>query len=104
MSNTCTIRTKPNPTVKAFKATKKRRKLILNWKYGMYANRVAVYVKTGKKWTKAGTTTKSTCKMTIPSGYKKVKARIRPYNLIKGKKYYGRYSKTITVSFAKKKR
>ena len=25
------------------------------------------------------------------------------YNLIKGKKYYGRYSKTITVSFAKKK-
>ena len=104
MSNTCTIHTKPNPTVKAFKATKKRRKLILNWKYGMYANRVAVYVKTGKKWTKAGTTTKSTCKMTIPSGYKKVKARIRPYNLIKGKKYYGRYSKTITVSFVKKKR
>ena len=104
LSNICSIKTTPNPTVKGFKASKKGRKLILNWKYGMYANRVAVYVKTGKKWTKAGTTIKSTCKMTIPPSYKKVKARIRPYNVIKGKKYYGRYSKTRTVSFKKKKR
>lgn len=104
LSNICSIKTTPNPTVKGFKAKKRGRKLILNWKYGMYANRVVVYVKTGKKWTKAGTTIKSTCKMTIPSGYKKVKARIRPYNVIKGKKYYGRYSKTLTVSFKKKKR
>lgn len=104
LSNICSIKTIPNPTVKGFKAKKKGRKLILNWKYGMYANRVVVYVKTGKKWTKAGTTIKSTCKMTIPPGYKKVKARIRPYNVIKGKRYYGRYSKTLTISFKKKKR
>lgn len=102
MSNICSIKTVPNPTVKDFKAKKKGRKLTLSWKYGMYANRVAVYVKTGKKWTKAGTTLKTTCKMTIPYGYKKVKARIRPYNVIKGKKYYGRYSKTLTVKFKKR--
>lgn len=95
------IKTKPNPVLKKFRATKKGGKANLVWKISKTNQaKVSIYIKTGKHFKKLGTVSASKypCRLSIPKGYK-VWVKIKAYNVIAKKKYYSKYSKAVKLNF-----
>lgn len=98
LSGIASARVDARPRIMKYSARKKGKSIKVAWKFD-HADRICIYVDAGNGWGMLGSVkgTKTGCSIGVPKGYARVRVRVRAYNKVGRKKYYGPYSKTRTI-------